>query len=174
MTTETTTAETTGGLQETARELASDVGQTAERQADSAMRRAGSTVREVASAIRTASDDLTEQQPQIGRFADLAATRLDDAAAYLDEHQPAEVLEEAQRLARRQPAIVIAGGLALGLVLGRVLRTASRPASGSASDRDWYAQGYRGTSGTGNGRGSSYPSGDGATFGTASAADVPS
>ena len=35
------------------------------------------------------------------------------------------MLDEAQAAARRQPALVLAGGLAIGLALGRVLRTAS-------------------------------------------------
>jgi ElaB/YqjD/DUF883 family membrane-anchored ribosome-binding protein len=146
MTTETAAGNRTGGLQQTAKELAAEVGDTAEQQADSIMTNAGSTVHQVASTVRTVGDDLRGQQPQIARYTTMAADRMEDVASYLDGHQPRELLDEAQRFARRQPLLVVAGGLAVGLALGRLLRTAGSPSNGQ-NDGDWYRQGYRSSNG---------------------------
>jgi len=169
MTTDMSTTDRTGGLQETAEGLASEVGQTAERQAGTMMGRAGSTVRDVANSVRSASADLGERQPQVARWGEMAADRMEDAASFLDQHEPREVLDEAQRVARQQPGLVVAGGLIVGLALGRLLRTAS--GSGQQSSQDWYRQGFQGSTGDGsssrsmtNGSGTSTSMGtDGAT-----------
>jgi ElaB/YqjD/DUF883 family membrane-anchored ribosome-binding protein len=166
MTTETSTTDRTGGLQKTAQELASEVGQTAERQADTVMDRAGTTVRDVAESIRSASADLGQRQPHVARWGDMAADRLEDAAGFLEQHEPREVLDEAQRVARQQPALVVAGGLIVGLALGRLLRTASE--GGQQSSQDWYRQGFQGGTGNGSSRSMTNGSGmetDGATAG---------
>ena len=134
MTIETTTpTETGGGLQETARGLADEVGQTAETRAATMMSQSSDTVREVGRVIRDAAAELGQQQPQLARFGEAAADRVDDAAQYLASHEPRDVIDAAQRYAQERPAIVIGAGLLAGLVLGRVLRSAS---NGNGSS-DW-------------------------------------
>ena len=65
MTIETTTpSETAGGLQETARGLADEVGQTAETRAATLMSQSSDTVREVGRVLRDAAAELGGQQPQ--------------------------------------------------------------------------------------------------------------
>jgi hypothetical protein len=80
-----------------------------------------------------------------------------EASRYLREHEASEVIATAEDAARRQPALVIAGGFALGLVTARLLRSAT-PSYGRSSYRptwhsgsDWYSSG--GSSGYGRGSG---------------------
>jgi hypothetical protein len=141
MTTDMSSTERAGGLPQTASNLASEVTQSAERQAETLMGRAGTTVHEVAQAVRSASGELGEQQPQVARWGEMAASRMDEAASYLEGHDPREILDEAQQVARRQPALVIGGGLVIGLALGRLLRTASEPTHTSGDD--WYRRGFQ-------------------------------
>jgi hypothetical protein len=79
----------------------------------------------VAHAIRRAGDDLRGEQPQLASVADTAADQADRLSRYLHESEPREVLDQIEDAARRQPALVIAGGLAVGLLVGRLLRTAA-------------------------------------------------
>jgi hypothetical protein len=99
------------------------------------MTQVSGTLHEVAGAIRNAGQELREQQPQIYSVADTAAQQVDKAAEYLEQHEPREILDEVQSVARRQPALLIGGGLALGLALGRILRSAG---SAGTSGGDGY------------------------------------
>jgi hypothetical protein len=171
-------------------DAASSVASQAERavgvKASGAMQQAGGTLQEVAEAIRGAGQNIGDQQPQIQGFADTAARQLDRAAAYLQDHEPRELIDEVQGMARRQPGLVIAGGLAVGLALGRLLRTAgSTPGSRSeyGTARNGMAHyGYSGGSpgtyrtgmpvGPGRGSSSGYGSSEAAASGTDPGASV--
>jgi hypothetical protein len=111
-------------LTEAASNVATQAERTVETKASDAMHQLGGTLQEVAGAIRTAGENLREQQPQVYGIADTAARQVERAAEYVQQHEPREVLGEAQAIARRQPALVLGGGLAIGLALGRLLRTA--------------------------------------------------
>jgi len=110
--------------------LAEQAAKTAEAQASTAMTRAGDTLDQVASAIRDVGNNLRDQQPQIAEVANTAAERVHEAASYLRQHNPNEVIGRFQDAARRQPAAVVAGGLAIGLILGRFLRAGSEAGGG--------------------------------------------
>jgi hypothetical protein len=122
------------------------------------MHKASDTLQQVAEAVRGAGDGMREQQPGIAGAVDTTAQRLEQVSSYLREHDAREVFETVQREARRQPALVVGGGLALGLLVGRFLRSGSaggeqlsgsdRFAMGSGTYvRDGY--GYERTSTTG-------------------------
>jgi ElaB/YqjD/DUF883 family membrane-anchored ribosome-binding protein len=167
-------------LQEAASGLIDQAARTAEAQASTTMTKVGDTLDTVAAAIRDASVGMRETQPQIAGLADTAALRVEDAAAYLREHGPNDAIQNAQRIARQQPALVIGGGLALGLVLGRLLRSgaaAVQPSSGTAGtygqsrygpgayDTAGYGTtGYRDTS-YGVGGGTQYAAGGATSYG---------
>jgi hypothetical protein len=154
-------------LQQAASGLIDQATRTAEAQASTTMTRAGDALESVARAIRTVSEDLRENQPQIAGFADTAAEQVDSAATYLRERQAGEALQNIQEMARRQPVVVVGGGLMLGLLVGRLLRSG---ASEMQSDRSggWRqgshgATGYAGASEAGYGTryGAGYDGGTG-------------
>jgi hypothetical protein len=87
------------------------------------------TVHGFALAFRRTADALREEQsPVASRCAGQAAAQLDRAAAALRERTVAEMLAEAEALARRQPALFIAGSVAAGFLAARLLAaSAARP-----------------------------------------------
>ena len=140
----------TGQLQEAASGLLNQAARTADAQASTTMTRVGETLTQVAQAISDAAGGMRDSQPQIAGFAETAATKVDETATYLREHDASEVLDAVQQTARRQPALVVGGGLILGLLVGRFLRTgatathdADRIGSGSYGGRT-YATGASG------------------------------
>jgi len=117
-------------LQEAASDIADSAGQAAQTQASAAMQRAGETLEQVATAVRDASNQMRSDQPQIAGIAETAAQRIDQLATYVRERDARELMDDAEQFARRQPAIVIGGGLAIGLIVGRLLRSGAEPMSG--------------------------------------------
>ncbi len=109
-------------LQEAASGLFEQATRTADAQASTTMTRVGETLETVATHIRSAGEELRGSQPQIAGFIDTAAEQVDGAATYLRERDASEALEGIQRVARRQPVLVIGAGLAAGLIVGRLLR----------------------------------------------------
>jgi ElaB/YqjD/DUF883 family membrane-anchored ribosome-binding protein len=122
-------------LQQAATGLADQASRTAEAQASNMMTKAGETLDQVARAIRDAGQGLREERPEIAGMADTTAQRIQDASTYLREHEAREVMGSVQEYARRQPAVVIAGGLALGLLAGRFLRSGTQPQMGASGTR---------------------------------------
>jgi len=150
-------------LTDAATGVASEAGRTLESTAAQGMTKAGDTLRQIANAARQASQNLEMEQPQIGRLVSTAADKIDEAATYVTDHEPRQMMDQAQTVARRQPALVVVGGLLTGLVLGRVLRTAGGQTTGQGGyGQDWYAEGYPsgsgsvGTSGVSTGYGTGY------------------
>jgi hypothetical protein len=117
-------------LQQAAGGLAEQAVRTAEAQASTTMTRAGETLSQFAGSIRDAGSGMRESQPDIAGFVDTAAERVEEAAVYLREHDARDVLDRLQVEARRQPALVIGGGLVLGLLAGRFLRSGAPAGSG--------------------------------------------
>lgn len=66
-------------------------------------------------------------QETLGRAVGAVSHRLQEFAAYLEGRSLDALVRDAQRLAQRNPALVVAGGLALGFALSRFLK-ASAPA----------------------------------------------
>lgn len=163
------------GVKSAATGIADEAGRTIETGAARGMAQVGDTLHQIADAVRQSGASLQSEQPQVGRIIESAADKIDDAATYVSDHEPAELVDGAQTVARRQPALIIAGGLVAGLLLGRALRSAGGqlPAEGP-SGQDWYGAGYqpsssRPTSAT-QGVSSGYGTGYGASYDQASTA----
>jgi hypothetical protein len=139
-------------LKETASGVADEAAQTLEATAAHGMSQAGEVLHQVAKAVRDSSTGLQTEQPQIARVMTTAAEKLDEAASYVSEREPRELMDTAQDTARRQPVLVIGGGLLAGIVLGRVLRSAGLGASGTSTSRTWYGEGYKGREDSTTGR----------------------
>jgi hypothetical protein len=146
-------------LQQAAGNLADQAGRTAEAKASTAMDQLGQALEQFAQATHEASDSLRPQQPAIADAVDTAANKVTEASRYLREHEAREIVATAEDAARRQPALVIAGGFALGLVAARLLRSATPSSySGSSyrptwhSGSDWYSSGASTNYSRGGGR----------------------
>jgi hypothetical protein len=133
MTTSTDTQSDSGRLSDAARNVAEQAEQTVEAKASTAMEQVSGAIGGVAHAIRRAGEDLRQEQPQLASAADTAAVQVDRVAEYLEQHEPREVFDAVQDVARRQPALLIGGGIAFGLVLGRLLRSAVPTDAGHGS-----------------------------------------
>jgi hypothetical protein len=82
----------------------------------------------IASGLASVGDDLSAMargSENEGIAADLVqqvSTRLSSAAAWLEARDPAAVLEDVKRFARRRPVLFIAGAAVAGIVAGRLVR----------------------------------------------------
>jgi ElaB/YqjD/DUF883 family membrane-anchored ribosome-binding protein len=166
-TSETTSGRTSPGqgtadLGQTAGDVAGEAGRALEQKASQGMTQVGDTLRGVAQAARQTGDNIASEQPQIGRYLTTAATKLDEAATYVTEHEPAELIDRAQVMARRQPALVIGAGMLAGVVIGRLLKTAGGPAEGRTYADRPYGRGVMSTDGSGVSSG--YGTGYGASY----------
>ena len=140
-------------LQEAAGDIADQADHTADVKASNAMTQVGDALEQVAKAARDAAQSLREQRPEVANVVETAASKTEEAATYLREHNAREVMSTAEQAARKQPGLVIAGGLALGLVAARFLRSAGGPSSRSGFSSGSGHQGG-GSQGMGYGSGS--------------------
>jgi hypothetical protein len=87
---------------------------------------AGDQLSSVAQVMRRTGDELRSQgnEPH-GKVADAAAERMDQVGGYLQRADADAILSDVEELARRQPLVVVAGGLALGLAAARFLKASS-------------------------------------------------
>lgn len=82
----------------------------------------------LATGLRTAGDELGSMARSSeggGIATDLVqqlSTRLSGAAEWLSNREPADVLEEVKRFARRRPLVFIAGAAVAGILAGRLTR----------------------------------------------------
>jgi hypothetical protein len=67
--------------------------------------------------------------PQVAVAADSLADQVDRVSGYLKNSDIDDLARDAEKFARENPAIVIAGALVLGLMIGRFLRSSGRNSS---------------------------------------------
>jgi hypothetical protein len=80
---------------------------------------------DLSDALRGASDQLrARSRSMVAGLAQATADRIEDLAVAIRERDLGELLDEAQRFARRQPEVFFVGAVALGFVLTRALRGA--------------------------------------------------
>jgi hypothetical protein len=84
--------------------------------------RAAQQVGGVAEAVRSAARSLEgSQSPAVARYADRAAEQIEELSRALRERRWGELIGEIEGVARRQPALFIAGAVAAGFLAGRLL-----------------------------------------------------
>ena len=89
----------------------------------------------VADAVRGTTAHLrNNQHDKVAQFAEQAAQQIDKFSEQLRNKDVAELLDDAQQLARRKPAMFIGGAFALGLIGARFMKSS---ASSNSSERDW-------------------------------------
>src|SRR3954464_4242087 len=87
----------------------------------------------VAQAVRQSTQQLRDQKHDtIAGYVEQAADQIEKFSQRLRDKDVGELLDDAQRLARRQPAVFIGSAFALGVIGARFLK------SSSEDDRDFY------------------------------------
>ena len=135
---------------------------------------AGQQVEKTAQALRKTSSQLTDQGLGApAKVLDAVVDRIEGAGTYLQSADGDKILHDVENLARRQPNVVIFGGLTLGFIASRLLKASSsrRYQSSSAGNGTYGRTGYgsagygtRGglpSAGTGSGSGSGAAAGAG-------------
>ena len=125
-----------GEVAQTATDKAKDVAQEAKTQARNVVGQAQDQLREQASTqhqslvtnLRSLGDQLTsmaERSDESGQATDLVAeagSRVHSAAAWLDDREPGQLLDELRSFARRKPGVFVLGALVAGVAAGRLTR----------------------------------------------------
>ena len=129
-------AEAGSRVTQTATDQAREVVSETARQARDLLGEAGGQVRDqtsvqqqkAASQLRSVADELHEMVAKGGQsgvateVAQQAAERLHGAASWLEQREPADVLQAVRDFARRRPGVFLAGAVAAGLAAGRLTR----------------------------------------------------
>ena len=90
----------------------------------------------VAHAVRDTTQRLRqENHDTVARYVEQAADQIERFSTRLKDRDVGELVNEAQRLARRQPALFVGGAFAVGLLGARFLKS-------SAQDDDRYTRKY--------------------------------
>ena len=99
----------------------------------------------MAQAVRQSTQHLREQQyDTVAQFVERAADQIERFSNHLRERDLNDLVSEAQRFARQQPAVFIGSSFAAGMLAARFIK-ASRPT------RSFDDRGYRGYGATGGG-----------------------
>jgi hypothetical protein len=93
----------------------------------------------VAQAVRETTQRLREgRHDTVAGYAEQAADQLDRFSEQLRQKDIGELMNDAQRLARRQPALFVGGAFALGLIGARFMKSTAPEARVSyESERDY-------------------------------------
>ena len=102
------------------------VKESATAQLSSQKERATDSLGTVANAVRQTTQSLREQQHDtVAQYIEQAADQIERFSERLKNKDVSELLNDAQQLARRQPALFIGGAFAIGLAGARFLKSSS-------------------------------------------------
>ena len=123
-------------------------------QVDQRSTQAGEQVRSSASDARSVADELRKQGKDApARYAEQAADRAERLGDYLHDADGDRILRDAEDYARRNPWVVVAGGIALGFTASRLLKASSGERYRQSTGRPHLASGTRLPGGKGSGSG---------------------
>jgi hypothetical protein len=97
--------------------------------------RAADAVHSVADALQRTAQTLDRENMPIAHYATRAAERIDEFSERFRQRRWSDLTAEAEGFARRQPALFLAGAVAMGFVFGRVMASSA----GSDGGRIAYA-----------------------------------
>jgi hypothetical protein len=119
-------ASATDQAKERAQEAAGQAKGALREQVDQRSTEAGEKVAGFATDVRSVGDQLRQQgKDQPAKLADQAADRAERLGGYLKDNDADRILGDIEDFGRRQPWVVVAGGVALGLVASRFLKASS-------------------------------------------------
>lgn len=88
-------------------------------------------------AMAQGSDDSDAQSGTATRLSRTAGHQLDNVATWFENREPADVLDEVRRFARRRPGTFLLGAAVLGLVAGRITRALADDARDDSDEYDY-------------------------------------
>lgn len=141
--------------------LAERIRQDGRQRLETSKRSAAEQLQEVAQALDRAGAQLDQSQPTLASYTSHLASGVGNFATRLREGSFDELLEDTRQIARRNPALFMAGGVALGIALARFLRASSENVSSHSYSQaeDYGATGASPASGEFSGAPSSYGAG---------------
>ena len=103
----------------------------------------------VASAVRKTTDQLrSENHDTVAHYAEQAADQIERLSDRIKGKDIGELLNDAQQLARRRPALFVGGAFAVGLLGARFMKSSAESqddySSGYEPNRDWRQSGVGG------------------------------
>jgi hypothetical protein len=116
-----------------ASEFAADLGHELSQTADAQKVRGAEAMQGFARAFTTAAQELQGQSPQVARYVRDAAGHVETLSQNLRGKSVNDLIREASRLARSQPAVFLAGAVASGFMLSRFLKSSASRAEGATS-----------------------------------------
>jgi hypothetical protein len=119
--------------QQTAGQVTGQAKRQATSQVESQKAQLVDTLVTVSQALRQTGQQLTEQQQgTVARYVEQTAERVEGATNYLRARDVRALLDDTQQLARREPALFLAGALALGFVGARFLMSTGQRQQGTS------------------------------------------
>ena len=138
---DTSLAESQHPLSEAGQQVGESAGQIASRakeigfqQADRGRELTADGLGKLAQTIHRVSGEM-EQQPAIANLATTVAEQTDRAATYLRTTDARQIVSNVEDLARRSPALFLAGAFVLGAVASRFIKAAGGVDSASGTER---------------------------------------
>jgi hypothetical protein len=93
--------------------------------AESFKAQGGERIRDVAAQLQHVSENLREGDPFVADLAERASRGVERVASYVSASTPESVMRDAERLTRRQPALIFGSAFLIGLAAGRFLKSTS-------------------------------------------------
>lgn len=159
-----TVHDTTNAAKDKATEVGSQVSDKAKSQVDTRTTQAGDAIQDKAEGLHQMSDQLRDSgQDAFAQLADKVAGFTESAAQYLRSADADSLMGDVERIARRQPWAVAAGGMFLGFAASRIVKAGTDRRTGGQSTMGRYSTGSAGSIDLTAG----YPASTGAGYGSA-------
>jgi hypothetical protein len=115
--------------------FAADVGHELSKSAEGQKQRGVEGMQALARAINSAAAELEGQSPQVAKYVRDAAQRVEGFSGNIHGRNVNELLDAAASVARKQPAVFLAGAAVAGFALTRFLKSSARSTSAQASPK---------------------------------------
>ena len=117
-------------------QVVDQVKQQATSQASTQKNVAAQSISGVAQAVSGFSQQLRQNnQAPLAHYTDQASEQLQRAASYLQNHNVGDIVDDVEDIARREPALFLAGAFALGIVAARFIKSSGSRANGGGNYR---------------------------------------
>jgi hypothetical protein len=113
------------GMRNVAGQIVDEIRDAAEALLEEQKDRAADAVHSVADALQRTAQTLDRENMPIAQYATRAAESIDEFSERFRQRRWSDLLAEAEGFARRQPALFLAGAVAMGFVFGRFIASST-------------------------------------------------